>query len=225
MEWLTLKKSYFLKKLSLLSLLFLFLVSCKSSHSGIITSKEEAQQKGIYKAPKAKNTVAKTSDATKKTPEKKKKERKPKVPKPKDDVVKIDADKSIFINQLIATGMEYNGVRYQYGGNNFAGVDCSGLVCTVYRTHDVSLPRASKDQAKVGKKIKRKRVKKGDLVFFKTSHRDVINHVGIVTAVKGDEIFFIHASTSNGVVVSSLNEAYYKNAFAQFNRVLGKDQI
>jgi cell wall-associated NlpC family hydrolase len=209
-----------LKKIALLSFLFLFLVSCKSSHSGIITSKEEALEKGIYKAPKAKKSVAKTSNAKDATTEKKKKEKIAKTKEPKAIVVKKDDEQSVFISQLIETAMEYNGVRYQYGGNTFAGIDCSGLVCTVYKTHDISLPRTSNALSKTGKKIKRKKVKKGDLIFFKTSRRNTINHVGIVTDVVGDEIFFIHASTSSGVVVSSLKEAYYKKAFAQFNRVL-----
>lgn len=212
-----------MKKIALLSFLFLCLISCKSTSSGIITSKEEAIEQGVYKTPNAKKSLAKTTSTKKTLAEKKKNEAKLKRKEPKVATVKVADDEIDFTSKLIATAMKYSGVRYQYGGSTFAGMDCSGLVCTVYRAHDVSLPRTSNAQAKAGKKIKRKRVQKGDLVFFKTSRRNVINHVGIVTEVADGTVYFIHASTSSGVVVSSLDEAYYQKAFAQFNRVLDAD--
>lgn len=74
--------------------------------------------------------------------------------------------------------------------------------------------------ATVGEKIDEKEAKKGDLIFFKTSRRG-ISHVGIITEITDDnEIKFIHSSTSQGVVISSMNEAYYKRTFVQINRVL-----
>ena len=74
--------------------------------------------------------------------------------------------------------------------------------------------------AKVGEKCEPQDAKKGDLIFFKTRGRSVINHVGMVVEVLGDEIKFIHASSSNGVMISSTKEAYYRRAFAQINKVL-----
>lgn len=132
-------------------------------------------------------------------------------------------DTSYFIKELISTAMEYKGVRYRGGGTTRSGMDCSGLVNTTFKAHDISLPRSSNDMSKVGKKIKISQVKKGDLIFFKTSNRNVINHVGLVTDVKDDEIIFIHSSVQRGVIVSSTKEAYYQRTFAQVNRVLGDE--
>ena len=134
-----------------------------------------------------------------------------------------DDGTSYFIQQLISTAMEYNGVRYRGGGTTRSGMDCSGLVNTTFKAHDISLPRSSNDMSKVGKKINISQVKKGDLIFFKTSNRNVINHVGLVTDVKDDEIIFIHSSVQRGVIVSSTKEAYYQRTFAQANRVLGDE--
>lgn len=116
--------------------------------------------------------------------------------------------------------MEYDGVKYRSGGTTASGMDCSGLVSTVFKAHNISLPRTSNDMSKVGKKLKWDEIQKGDLIFFKTNGKSVINHVGLVTEVKGDEILFIHSSVQRGVIISSTNEPYYQKAFAQANRVL-----
>jgi len=63
------------------------------------------------------------------------------------------------------------------------------------------------------------------LVFFKTSNRGVINHVGLVTEVRGDEILFIHSSVQRGVIISSTKEPYYQRTFAQANRVLAEEHF
>ena len=61
---------------------------------------------------------------------------------------------------------------------------------------------------------------KGDLIFFTTNGRGYINHVGMVIDIVGDEIKFIHSSTSKGVIISSTKEHYYQKTFAQINRVI-----
>jgi cell wall-associated NlpC family hydrolase len=77
--------------------------------------------------------------------------------------------------------------------------------------------------SKVGEKLNRNEIKKGDLVFFRTNGRSVINHVGLVTEVKDDEIIFIHSSVQRGVIISSTKEPYYQRTFAQANRILGEE--
>ncbi|WP_435524963.1 C40 family peptidase [Chryseobacterium indoltheticum] len=66
-----------------------------------------------------------------------------------------------------------------------------------------------------------KTVKPGDLLFFATSGGSRVSHVGIVYTIENDgEIKFIHASTSKGVIISSLNEKYWNKAYLHAQRVL-----
>jgi cell wall-associated NlpC family hydrolase len=198
-------------------------VGCKSTSSSIVTSKSEAEKKGIYTAPKHSKAVAKN---TRKTTETAKTSKKSRITESDDeDFVPDDDNTSYFVKQLISSAMQYEGVRYRGGGTTTAGMDCSGLVSTVFKTYDISLPRSSIDMSKVGQKLKLKDVKKGDLVFFKTSSRGVINHVGLVTEVRDDEILFIHSSVQRGVIISSTKEAYYQRTFAQANRVLSEEHF
>ncbi|MGL2995031.1 LysM peptidoglycan-binding domain-containing protein [Flavobacterium sp. TSSA_36] len=123
-------------------------------------------------------------------------------------------------DHLIEKASDNLGVRYRSGGTTRAGFDCSGLMFTTFDAFDIKLPRSSIEQANVGLKIDPLEAKKGDLIFFKTRGSGRINHVGMVIDVAGDEIKFIHSSTSNGVIISSTKENYYHRNFAQVNRVL-----
>ena len=68
--------------------------------------------------------------------------------------------------------------------------------------------------------INSEEAKKGDLIFFKTSRRNRINHVGMIVDTADGDIKFIHASVSEGVIISSVKEKYYSKKVTQFNRVL-----
>jgi len=74
--------------------------------------------------------------------------------------------------------------------------------------------------ANYGVTISKSEAKPGDLIFFKTNGRTVINHVGIIIEVIGEEIKFVHASVHRGVMINSLNDAYYKKTYAKINRVI-----
>ncbi len=122
---------------------------------------------------------------------------------------------------IIDTALSYSGVRYKYGGTTRKGMDCSGLLYVSFMEHEIYLPRVSFYMAHEGKRIDLKEVSRGDLLFFTTSkRRKRINHVGLVVAIEGEEIKFIHATTSRGVIVSSLQEGYWNYAFVKATRIL-----
>lgn len=123
-------------------------------------------------------------------------------------------------DKIINTALTFSGTRYKYGGTSKKGIDCSGLLYVSFGEHDIALPRVSYHMAEEGKRVKIKNVEKGDLIFFRIGKRSKrINHVGMVVDTD-DEIKFIHASSSRGVIVSSLREGYWNSAFVRVNRVL-----
>ena len=191
------KKS--LKNLLTLFLLLVFFTSCKTT-SVIITSKSEAEKQGLYK--KSENTVAVK-------PEKKKKK----------VVEKVEPLSSEVPQKKDITSRLSSNVNYRSGGTTPAGFDCSGLIFYTFNKFDISVPRSSNEMSNMGTVLKPNEIRKGDLIFFKTNGRKIINHVGMVVEVLENEIKFIHSSSSNGVKISSTKDPYYKRTFAQANRV------
>jgi len=213
----------------------IFLLVSTSGHSQIITTKKEALKKGVYEKPVEKKTTVAAdkpvsapvavADKTKATTTKNTKAVKNKkaviVEQEDPELIASAAPTESYISlQLINNAMNFLGVRYRGGGTTTAGMDCSGMVTAVFNLFDIKLPRSSHDMALIGEKVDNEDIKKGDLIFFRTNGRRVINHVGVVVEKIGDEIKFIHSSTSKGVVVSSTSEPYYKRTFAQVNRII-----
>lgn len=131
------------------------------------------------------------------------------------------ADTRVLADRIVNTALTFSGTRYKYGGVTRKGMDCSGLVYVAFGKQDIALPRISYQMAQEGKPIKLKKVAKGDLLFFSTGKRsNRISHVGLVVEVDGDDIKFIHSTTSRGVIVSSLREGYWNHAFVKATRVL-----
>lgn len=104
----------------------------------------------------------------------------------------------------------WEGSPHKMGGNTKKGVDCSGFVIQVYAQvyNDQFNNRRARDLYLETIPIKKTSLKEGDLVFFKigSSH---INHIGIYLR-NGD---FVHVSSKKGVMVSNLNEVYFKKYF------------
>lgn len=142
----------------------------------------------------------------------------PKLPKTKHLKEKNTSTSS----KVIVYSKQFLGTRYKWGGTTKRGMDCSGLIFESFKAHQIYLPRMSRDMAKKGKKIKLRETLNGDLLFFRTgnSKRNAINHVGLVVEIKNNAIYFIHATSSKGVIISSLNNNYWKSAFSEVRRVL-----
>ncbi len=122
---------------------------------------------------------------------------------------------------IVDHAISFEGTPYRFGGTTKKGMDCSGLIYVSYLQSDIELPRVSSDMAKRGKSIDLAEVRKGDLIFFSTSKKGRgINHVGLVVERKGGQIRFIHSTTSRGVIVSSMDENYWRKAFVQARKVI-----
>ena len=107
------------------------------------------------------------------------------------------------------------GTPYRYGGNDHAGIDCSAFVQSFFAAmYTISLPRTSLEQFARAKRISKKDLEEGDLVFFKTSGRS-ISHVGVY--LRNNK--FVHAATSGGVMISDITEDYFARRFAGSGRV------
>lgn len=118
-------------------------------------------------------------------------------------------------NLLLTEAFDWEGTPYKMGGTTRQGVDCSGFVMQAFvNSLGIQLPRTSAAQAKHCKKVKKKDLAPGDLVFFNTLGRGV-SHVGLYIG----EGRFIHASSSKGVMVSDLDHKYWHKRLVKCGRV------
>ena len=105
-------------------------------------------------------------------------------------------------------------VPYRIGGTSKEGIDCSSFVQGLASdAFGIQLPRTSREQAAFCTEISKEDLQEGDLVFFNTGGG--ISHVGLY--INNNK--FVHASTSNGVIISDLNEAYWQKRFVRAGRM------
>lgn len=119
---------------------------------------------------------------------------------------------------IISTAYEYLGVRHCMGGRTKRCIDCSGLLVAVFSEHGIQLPHSSEEQARYGRILSaEEKLREGDLVFFVRSYRTsrFITHSGIYVGNNR----FIHTSSSRGVVVTPLDNSYWRNRFVFATRI------
>lgn len=118
-------------------------------------------------------------------------------------------------SDIVKTASKFKGVPYKFGGTTPKGFDCSGYVQYVFKKEKADLPRSADVQVQKGVFVLQKDLKPGDLVFFST-YEPGASHVGIYA---GNGKFW-SASTSKGVVLSSLKDSYWKTRYYGARRVL-----
>ncbi len=103
---------------------------------------------------------------------------------------------------------DWFGTRYRYGGTTKKGVDCSALTGSLLMAvYGLAMPRTAREQYQATEHIKKEDLKEGDLVFFNT--KGYVSHVGLYL----ENGYFLHASTSQGVTISNLDEEYFAKRF------------
>ena len=122
-------------------------------------------------------------------------------------------------DEIIKTAQKYLGVPHCMGGTTMKCMDCSGLLFTVFARYGISLPHNSEEQARYGIIIAgMNELKKGDLLFFIKSYKTnlFITHSGIYIGNNK----FIHASSRNGVTITSIDDPWWKQRYIFGTRVL-----
>ena len=126
-------------------------------------------------------------------------------------------------HDIVEYGKRYLNTPYRYAASGPSSFDCSGYTSFVFRKFGYNLNASSAGQARQGEAINStSELEVGDLVFFEGNSRNGrVGHVGIVSDIrKGGKFKFIHASTSNGVIISSSDEPYYRTRYLRGGRVI-----
>ena len=118
------------------------------------------------------------------------------------------------LNQILGNGFSFLGVPYRIGGIDKNGLDCSGLLFSMYNSSLFQVPRTTSQQLEFGLPVSINQIERGDWVFF-SNQAGQINHVGIVSSTNKDSILFLHASTSKGVREDELMRGYWYNSFVK----------
>lgn len=132
---------------------------------------------------------------------------------PREDAVDL-ADRQAVRRILLDQYAQWKGTPHRMGGVSRDGVDCSGLVQRTFLArlgHEI--PRTTRRQATVGQPVSRDQLRPGDLVFFRTGYKT--RHVGIYTG----DARFLHASSSEGVTTSELDNPYWASNYWQSRRI------
>lgn len=109
------------------------------------------------------------------------------------------------------------GKPYVWAANGPSAYDCSGFTTASYNSIGISIPRTSKTQIDVGKRVGPNDLQIGDLVFFRSPSSPVISHVGMYMG-EGE---FIHASSSGKkVMISGLTQGYYRQNIVGARRII-----
>ncbi len=120
--------------------------------------------------------------------------------------------------EIVKTAHSFIGVPYLWGGTSTeTGFDCSGLTMTVYQLNGVDLPRTAAEQFQAGEPVDRDELEKGDLVFFYTTGRGKVTHVGIYI---GDNRFIHAPRRGKRISIEKLDNSYFAQRYLGARRYI-----
>ena len=132
-----------------------------------------------------------------------------------DSSIQDASDDNDIESMIRAEYRRWQGTEHRLGGNDRDGIDCSGFVKALYRNlFKIDLPRTTREQVRQGIAVKYEDLRAGDLVFFRPP--DYPRHVGIYLS----DSQFVHASKSQGVIISKLDRRYWRPHFWTARRIL-----
>ena len=112
---------------------------------------------------------------------------------------------------------EWYGTSYCMGGSTKNCIDCSAFTHIIMQdVYNVNVPRTAQEQYKSSQHINLEELEEGDLVFFNTNGGSDMSHVGVYMLNNK----FVHAATSGGVMVSDLNDSYWKPRYRGAGRYI-----
>lgn len=122
---------------------------------------------------------------------------------------------------IVREAFKYLGLPYKWGATGPSSFDCSGLVKKVYHEFGVELPRVSIEQGLSGVLVDKRmeNLRMGDLLYFNVQRGGYPHHIGIYIGSG----FFIHARSSQGVTVNSLNESPWNASLRSVSRIFFSD--
>lgn len=123
--------------------------------------------------------------------------------------------------QVVSVAKESLGKPYAWGGTGPNSFDCSGFSKYVFSKLSITIPRTTIDQFNFGETVQKSQLKKGDMVFFQNTYRAGLSHSGIYV---GDNKF-IHASSSRGIMISSLSGTYWASKWYGAKRYIEESKL
>lgn len=194
-------------KYIIFSLLTVFLHSCKPHKTVVSTKSPVKKTESVNKKPQLEHKNAESAPSPYKTESSSVK---------KKYSAKLNVSESDIKNEKLYKFIDdWYAVPYKYGGKDKKGIDCSGftgvLCSTIYNKKVSSSSKAISEETK---KISVSDLKEGDLVFFVINGKNV-SHVGVYLQHNK----FVHSSTKRGVIISDLDEPYYKKYFYSAGRI------
>lgn len=134
------------------------------------------------------------------------------------DTTKILASKDTIVyknsqqvDNLINYAKKFLGTPYRSAGTTPSGFDCSGFISYIFGNFGFDLVHSSYGMAEYGTTVKLADIRPGDLMFFKgrSTSSTRVGHVAMVVDVKPDGIYFIHSSSSQGVIINNFKTSKY----------------